>query len=54
MSVPLGVILAGGLATRMGGGDKALLQIGGQTLLQRVIHRLQPQVAGSPKQASGS
>lgn len=53
MSVPLGVILAGGLATRMGGGDKALLQIGGQTLLQRVIHRLQPQVAGMALNANG-
>ncbi len=53
MSVPLGVILAGGLATRMGGGDKALLQIGGQTLLQRVIDRLQPQVAGMALNANG-
>ena len=53
MSAPLGVILAGGLATRMGGGDKALLQIGGQTLLQRVIHRLQPQVAGMALNANG-
>ncbi len=39
-----GVILAGGLARRMGGGDKALLQLGGETLLARVIARLQPQV----------
>lgn len=39
-----GVILAGGLARRMGGGDKALLQVGGQTLLARVIARLKPQV----------
>lgn len=53
MSLPLGVILAGGLATRMGGGDKALLQIGGQTLLQRVIHRLQPQIAGMALNANG-
>ena len=28
MSVPLGVILAGGRATRMGGGDKGLRQVG--------------------------
>jgi molybdopterin-guanine dinucleotide biosynthesis protein A len=53
MSVPLGVILAGGLATRMGGGDKALLSVGGQTLLHRVIHRLQPQVAGIAVNANG-
>ncbi|OSQ51034.1 molybdenum cofactor guanylyltransferase MobA [Marivita geojedonensis] len=53
MSVPLGVILAGGLATRMGGGDKALLSVGGQTLLKRVIDRLQPQVAGMALNANG-
>ncbi len=53
MSVPLGVILAGGLATRMGGGDKALLSVGGQTLLQRVIDRLKPQVAGMALNANG-
>ncbi|MCR9108355.1 molybdenum cofactor guanylyltransferase MobA [Marivita sp. XM-24bin2] len=53
MSVPLGVILAGGLATRMGGGDKALLQVGGQTLLNRVIDRLHPQVAGMALNANG-
>jgi len=39
-----GVILAGGLARRMGGRDKALLEVGGQTLLARVIARLAPQV----------
>ncbi len=30
---PLGVILAGGLARRMGGGDKGLLRLGGATIL---------------------
>ena len=39
-----GAILAGGLARRMGGGDKALLQVGGKSLLSRVIARLKPQV----------
>ena len=53
MSLPLGVILAGGLATRMGGGDKALLTVGGQTLLGRVINRLAPQVAGMALNANG-
>ena len=53
MTKPLGVILAGGLATRMGGGDKALLTIGGQTLLQRVIDRLAPQVADMALNANG-
>jgi molybdenum cofactor guanylyltransferase len=40
----LGVILAGGRATRMGGGDKGLKQIGGQPMLGRVINRIGPQV----------
>jgi molybdopterin-guanine dinucleotide biosynthesis protein A len=39
-----GVILAGGLGRRMGGGDKPLLSIGGKTMLARVIERLRPQV----------
>lgn len=50
---PLGVILAGGLATRMGGGDKSLLQIGGQSLLSRVRDRLAPQVSGLALNANG-
>ncbi len=50
---PLGVILAGGLATRMGGGDKGLLQIGGQSLLSHVINRLGPQVDGLALNANG-
>jgi molybdopterin-guanine dinucleotide biosynthesis protein A len=39
----LGLVLAGGLARRMGGGDKALLEIGGVTILDRVLDRLRPQ-----------
>ena len=42
---PLGVVLAGGLARRMGGGDKARLRIGGRTILERVLARLKPQCA---------
>lgn len=38
------VVLAGGLSRRMGGGDKMLLEVGGRTLLQRVIDRTRPQV----------
>lgn len=53
MSAPLGVILAGGQATRMGGGDKALLPLGGTTLLTRVIDRLAPQVAGLALNTNG-
>ncbi|MGR3503166.1 molybdenum cofactor guanylyltransferase MobA [Pseudaestuariivita sp.] len=51
---PLGVILAGGKATRMGGGDKALLELGsGQTLLDHVMQRLAPQVSGMAINANG-
>jgi len=53
MTKPLGIILAGGLATRMGGGDKGLLQLGGQTLLTRVTERLDPQVSGIALNANG-
>jgi molybdopterin-guanine dinucleotide biosynthesis protein A len=40
---PLGLVLAGGLARRMGGGDKARIRIGGATILERVLARLKPQ-----------
>ncbi len=53
MGKPLGVILAGGLATRMGGGDKGLLQVGGQSLLHHVINRLRPQVEGLALNTNG-
>ena len=36
----LGLVLAGGLARRMGGGDKALIEIGGVTILDRVLATL--------------
>lgn len=39
----IGVILAGGLARRMGGGDKPLVDIAGRPILQHVIDRLAPQ-----------
>ena len=42
--LPVGVVLAGGLARRMGGGDKALRRLGGRTLLDHVLARLRPQV----------
>ncbi|MGC1779772.1 MAG: molybdenum cofactor guanylyltransferase MobA [Xanthobacteraceae bacterium] len=45
MTIPptLGLVLAGGLARRMGGGDKTRLLIGGKTILQRVLACLEPQ-----------
>ncbi|MEO0666340.1 MAG: molybdenum cofactor guanylyltransferase MobA [Pseudomonadota bacterium] len=53
MTQPLGVILAGGQATRMGGGDKGRLRLGGHSLLAHVIERLDPQVAGLALNANG-
>ncbi len=47
------IILAGGLARRMGGGDKALLELGGETLLSRVIARLEPQAGPIALNANG-
>jgi len=41
----LGLVLAGGLARRMGGGDKARIAIGDVTILQRVLACLTPQCA---------
>jgi molybdopterin-guanine dinucleotide biosynthesis protein A len=45
ISIPptIGVLLAGGLARRMGGGDKPMRTIAGRTILERVIARLRPQ-----------
>lgn len=48
-----GVILAGGQARRMGGGDKGRLVLGGQTLLDRVIDRLGSQVGRMALSANG-
>jgi molybdopterin-guanine dinucleotide biosynthesis protein A len=39
----LGAVLAGGLARRMGGRDKPMLQVGGRPMLARVLARLAPQ-----------
>jgi molybdenum cofactor guanylyltransferase len=39
----IGIVLAGGRARRMGGGDKANIRIGGPTILERVVARLAPQ-----------
>jgi molybdopterin-guanine dinucleotide biosynthesis protein A len=50
---PVGVLLAGGLARRMGGGDKALLPLGGRTLLDHVIARLRPQMRRLVLNANG-
>jgi molybdopterin-guanine dinucleotide biosynthesis protein A len=49
----LGVLLAGGLARRMGGGDKPLKTIAGRTILERAIERLAPQCDGLILNANG-
>ena len=49
----LGVLLAGGLARRMGGGDKPLRTIAGRTILERVVERLAPQCDGLILNANG-
>jgi molybdopterin-guanine dinucleotide biosynthesis protein A len=48
-----GVLLAGGLARRMGGGDKPMRQIAGRTILDRVIARLESQCDGLILNANG-
>jgi molybdenum cofactor guanylyltransferase len=52
INVP-GVLLAGGLARRMGGGDKPMRTIAGRTILERVIARLKPQCDGLILNANG-
>lgn len=49
----LGVILAGGLARRMGGGDKPLLKLGERTILACVEQRLAPQCESVILNANG-
>jgi molybdopterin-guanine dinucleotide biosynthesis protein A len=48
-----GVVLAGGLSRRMGGGDKGLLDLGGQSMLAHVVARLRPQVGDLVLNANG-
>jgi molybdopterin-guanine dinucleotide biosynthesis protein A len=49
----LGLILAGGLARRMGGGDKPLTKIGGATILDRALDRMRPQCRALVLNANG-
>ena len=50
---PVAILLAGGLARRMGGGDKPLRLLGGRTLLDHVIGRIRPQAAAMALNANG-
>jgi molybdopterin-guanine dinucleotide biosynthesis protein A len=47
------VVLAGGLGRRMGGGDKPMREIGGRTILEHVIERLERQCDGLVLNANG-
>jgi molybdopterin-guanine dinucleotide biosynthesis protein A len=49
----VGVLLAGGLARRMGGGDKCLRRLGDRSILAQVIERARPQVAALVLNANG-
>ncbi|MBH61567.1 MAG: molybdenum cofactor guanylyltransferase MobA [Alphaproteobacteria bacterium] len=49
----VGVLLAGGQSRRMGGGDKCLRMLGGETILSRVIARASPQVETLVLNANG-
>lgn len=49
----VGVVLAGGLSRRMGGGDKGLLELAGKPMLAHVIDRLEPQVGRLVINANG-
>ena len=53
MIQPHGLILAGGRATRMGGGDKGRLMLAGRPLIARVIDALGPQVDRLALNANG-
>src|SRR6185437_12055158 len=48
-----GIVLAGGLARRMGGGDKGLLRLGDRPVLDWVVERLRPQVTALALNANG-
>lgn len=49
----VGVIVAGGKASRMGGGDKGLFDLGGRPILAHIKERVAPQVAELALNANG-
>ena len=53
MTKVAGVILAGGLSRRMGGGDKSLRLLGGKPVLAHVVARARPQVGALVLNANG-
>ncbi len=49
----VGIVLAGGRSTRMGGGDKCLRDLGGKPILAHILERARPQVAALALNANG-
>lgn len=49
----IGIILAGGLASRMGGGDKGLKSVGGTPILERIVATMRLQCDGLVLSANG-
>ena len=49
----IGILLAGGLATRMGGGDKGLRAIDGRTIMDRLVATMRLQCDGLVISANG-
>lgn len=49
----VGLLLAGGLSRRMGGGDKSLIELAGRPVLARIIERVRPQVGPMVLNANG-
>lgn len=49
----IGVVLAGGRASRLGGGDKGLRALGGRPIVERIIERARPQVDALALNANG-
>ena len=48
-----GLVLMGGRASRMGGGDKALIEIAGRSILDHALDRFRPQVGALALSANG-
>jgi len=51
--VVIGILLAGGRSSRMGGGDKCLRPLAGRPILAHIIDRLRPQVSDIVINANG-
>ena len=49
----VGILLAGGKSSRMGGGDKCMRPLGGRPILAHIIERLKPQVSDMILNANG-